>query len=77
MNTFGIDANLYGQGSSEWNKFTEELLKTGEIQRVELENGEVVEKPIIINKDDFKNRKCVVKIHYQLDCNGVSSNAIL
>lgn len=29
----------------------------------------VVEKSIIINKDDFKNKKCVVKIHYQLDKN--------
>ena len=51
--TFGIDANLYGQGSSEWNKFTEELLKTGEIQRVELENGEVVEKPIRLEGAEF------------------------
>ena len=51
--TFGIDANLYGQGSSEWNKFTEELLKTGEIQRVELENGEVVEKPIRLPGAEF------------------------
>ena len=51
--TFGIDANLYGQGSSEWNKFTEELLKTGEIQRVELENGEIVEKPIRLQGAEF------------------------
>ncbi len=43
--TFGIDANLYGQGSEEWNKFTEELLKTGEIVKTELESGEIVEKP--------------------------------
>lgn len=37
--TFGIDAKLYGQGSETWNKFTEELLKTGEIVRTELEDG--------------------------------------
>ena len=43
--TFGIDANLYGQGSEEWNKFTEELLKTGEIVKVDLGNGTIVERP--------------------------------
>ncbi len=51
--TFGIDANLFGQGSSEWNKFTEELLKTGEIERVELESGEVVERPIRLPGAEF------------------------
>ncbi len=43
--TFGIDANLYGQGSETWNKFTEELLKTGEIEKVDLGNGTIVERP--------------------------------
>ncbi len=43
--TFGIDANLYGQGSETWNKFTEELLKTGEIVRTDLGNGEYKEEP--------------------------------
>ncbi len=42
--TFGIDSKLFGQGSEEWNKVTEELLKTGEWIKVE-ENGEIVEKP--------------------------------
>lgn len=43
--TFGIDADLYGQGSETWNKFTEELLKTGEIVKVDLGNGTIVEQP--------------------------------
>ena len=43
--TFGIDANLFGQGSETWNKFTEELLKTGEIEKVDLGNGTIVERP--------------------------------
>ena len=43
--TFGIDANLYGQGSETWTKFTEELLKTGEIEKVDLGNGTIVERP--------------------------------
>lgn len=43
--TFGIDADLYGQGGEEWNKFTEELLKTGEIVKVDLGNGTIVERP--------------------------------
>lgn len=29
--TFAIDSNLYGKEESEWNKVTEELLKTGEV----------------------------------------------
>lgn len=37
--TFGIDAELNGKGSS----FTEELLKTGEIKKIEDENGNEVE----------------------------------
>ncbi len=43
--TFGIDAKLFGQGSETWNKFTEELLKTGEIEKVDLGNGTIVERP--------------------------------
>lgn len=41
--TFGIDANLYGSDGSVWNKFTEELLKTGEVRKIILESGEEVE----------------------------------
>lgn len=41
--TFGIDANLYGSDGSAWNKFTEELLKTGETRKVILDSGEEVE----------------------------------
>lgn len=41
--TFGIDANLFGSDGSAWNKFTEELLKTGEVRKVILESGEEVE----------------------------------
>lgn len=41
--TFGIDANLYGSSGSEWNKFTEELLKTGEVRKVILDSGEEIE----------------------------------
>ncbi len=41
--TFGIDANLFGSDGSAWNKFTEELLKTGEVRKIILESGEEVE----------------------------------
>ncbi len=41
--TFGIDANLFGSDGSGWNKFTEELLKTGEVRKVILDSGEEVE----------------------------------
>ena len=41
--TFGIDANLFGSDGSVWNKFTEELLKTGEVRKVILDSGEEVE----------------------------------
>lgn len=41
--TFGIDANLFGSDGSAWNKFTEELLKTGEVRKVILDSGEEVE----------------------------------
>ena len=41
--TFGIDANLYGSDGSAWNKFTEELLKTGETRKIILDSGEEVE----------------------------------
>ncbi len=37
--TFGIDANLFGNDESSWNKFTEELLKTGEVRKITLEDG--------------------------------------
>lgn len=46
--TFGIDANLYGQGS----KFTEELLKTGETVKVEVD-GTIVEEPIRLPGAEF------------------------
>lgn len=51
--TFGIDAKLYGQGSEEWNKFTEELLKTGEIVKVDLGNGTIVEQPKLLPGAEF------------------------
>ena len=41
--TFGIDANLFGSDGSAWNKFTEELLKTGEVRKIILDSGEEVE----------------------------------
>jgi len=41
--TFGIDANLFGSDQSAWNKFTEELLKTGEVRKIILDSGEEVE----------------------------------
>ena len=41
--TFGIDANLFGSDGSAWNKFTEELLKTGEVKKIILDSGEEVE----------------------------------
>ncbi|EOS67236.1 hypothetical protein C817_05929, partial [Dorea sp. 5-2] len=41
--TFGIDANLFGSNGAGWNKFTEELLKTGEVRRIDLGNGEYEE----------------------------------
>lgn len=51
--TFGIDAKLYGQGSEEWNKFTEELLKTGETVKVDLGNGTIVEQPKLLPGAEF------------------------
>ncbi len=41
--TFGIDANLFGSDGSSWNKFTEELLKTGEVRKIILDSGEEAE----------------------------------
>ena len=41
--TFGIDANLFGDNETGWNKFTEELLKTGELRKVILESGQEIE----------------------------------
>lgn len=41
--TFGIDANLFGSDGSAWNKFTEELLKTGEVRKIILDSGEEIE----------------------------------
>ena len=51
--TFGIDANLFGENSGEWNKFTEELLKTGEIVKVDLGNGEYKEVPQPLEGAEF------------------------